>query len=140
VAIPPPMRQQQTQPQPTSRRPSRTVLLLLGVIVLLLVGGAVLITRQHNVAAPTVPPALPVPTTAVGNPAVAANEVEACMRAHEMTYANEVVRNYSASTPTPPFLQSNGDPFENAVSEYSGETPTVVEFESCVWPPPRWAD
>jgi len=55
-----------------------------------------------------------------------------------MTYANQGVRNYSDSTP--PFLQSNPDPFQFAASEYTGETPTVVEFESCVWPPPSWAD
>lgn len=111
---------------------------LVGVIILLLIGGGVLIASQKNNPAPSVAPPLTTPTTAAGNPATAANEVEGCMRTHGMTYANEVVHNYSTSTP--PFLQSSHDPYQFAPSFYAGGTPTVVEFESCVWPPPRWAD
>src|SRR5580704_16598105 len=122
--------------------PSHAVLILIGAIALLIVTGgvtaAVLIANGGGSGTPIIAKPLTVPTTAPSNRQIAANEVESCMRTHSMTYANEVTKNYRGSTP--PFLQKNPNPFSTSDPLYSSFTPTVVEFQSCVWPPPSWAD
>lgn len=137
---------QPSPPPPEAPRrggPSRGVLVLIGVIAFLVVAGgttaAVLVANRGSTAQPALEKPLSAPTTTSSNPQVAANEVESCMQTHSMTYANEVTKNFTASVP--PFLQKNGNPFSGSADpEYSSQSPTVVEFQSCVWPPPSWAD
>jgi hypothetical protein len=119
------------------------VLILIGAIVLMLVAGtvAVLMSRQSKGSTGTaaVLKQLPAQTTAPTNPVTAANQVTSCMHAHSMTFASEVSLNPVGTAS--PFLQSNGNDFTNTgITEYQVHMPVVTLFQSCVWPPPSWAD
>lgn len=106
--------------------------------LLLLVAASLILVGCSDSATPALLKEAQTTTSTTLNPATAANEVESCMRTHNMTYANQVNHNYTSEIP--PFLQGNPNPFSTSDIEYSSQSPTVTLFQSCAWPPPSWAD
>lgn len=128
-------------PLANSTKSSHTgLLVLIGVIAVALIAGVVttvvLLSKKSPQAAPAA--AVPTTTTSTSSPAQAADEVRGCMQAHNMQYASAIVQNYFASTPA--FLQANPHPYNSSDPIYSGGSPAVTAFESCVWPPIAGAD